>query len=102
MRRTTDEWQAEIGQRLRAARIRASLEQTALAAAANISVGAVKNLESGKGSTLTSLINVLRTLDLLGVLETLPPADMPSPLHAVRSQGHARLPRRVVKPRAED
>ncbi|MHB1618334.1 MAG: helix-turn-helix domain-containing protein [Metallibacterium sp.] len=101
VRRTTDEWQAEIGQRLRAARIRAAMEQTELAEAANISVGTVKNLEGGAGSSLRSLINVLRALQLLGVLDTLPPADMPSPLQMVRSHGRVRLPQRVVKARGK-
>ena len=98
IKRTAEEWQAEIGGRLRAARIRQRLEQTELASAANISVSAIKNLEGGKGSTLKSLINVLRVLNLQEILEALPPADMISPLQVART-GRPDLPQRVVKHR---
>lgn len=98
MKRTTDEWQAEIGERLRGARIRQRLEQKELANMANISVSALKNLEGGKGSALKSLIHVLRALNLQDLLEALPPADMISPLEVART-GQARLPQRVVKRR---
>jgi transcriptional regulator with XRE-family HTH domain len=99
VRLTTREQQAEIGKRLKAERIRAGLEQTEVAALANISVGAVKNLEGGKGSSLSSFIRVLRALKLEDVLDTLPPADMPSPMLALRMRDKSRLPSRVVKSR---
>ncbi|MHB1951072.1 MAG: helix-turn-helix domain-containing protein [Acidiferrobacteraceae bacterium] len=98
MKRTTDEWQAEIGERLRGARIRQRLEQKELANRANISVSAIKNLEGGKGSTLKSLIHVLRALNLQDLLDALPPADLISPLEVART-GQVRLPQRVVKHR---
>lgn len=96
--RTTDEWLAEIGARLRAVRIRQRLEQKELASAANVSISAIKNLEGGKGSTLTSLIHVLRALNLPDLFQTLPPADMVSPLEIART-GQTSLPQRVVKRR---
>lgn len=96
--RSTPEWEALVGERVRAARIRASLEQKALARAANVSVGAVKNLEGGKGSTLKTLIRVLRVLDLVRVLETLPPADTVSPILLARAH-RSTLPSRVVTAR---
>ena len=95
--RTTDEWLVEVGARLRAARIRASLEQTDVAMAANLSPSAIKNLEGGKGSTLTTLLRVLRALDLQDVLEGLPPAELISPLQVLRARRKALLPSRVVK-----
>jgi transcriptional regulator with XRE-family HTH domain len=96
---TTDEWLELVGLRLRAARVRAEMEQTELAALANVSVGTIKNLESGAGTSLRSLINVLRGLDLLSVLEALPPENMPSPLQILKTQKAAHLPSRVVKSR---
>jgi transcriptional regulator with XRE-family HTH domain len=95
--KTSDEWQVEVGERLRAARIRADMEQTDVATAANLSTGAIKNLEGGKGSTLSTLIRVLRALDLVDVLESLPPVDMISPLEIVRSRRKSALRSRVVK-----
>jgi transcriptional regulator with XRE-family HTH domain len=96
---TTDEWLELVGLRVRAARVRADLEQTELAALANVSVGTIKHLESGAGTSLRSLINVLRGLDLLGILEALPPENMPSPLQILKTQKSAHLPSRVVKSR---
>jgi transcriptional regulator with XRE-family HTH domain len=98
-RLTTDEWLELVGLRLRAARVRAEMEQTELAALANVSVGTIKNLESGAGTSLRSLINVLRGLDLLSVLEALPPENMPSPLQILKTQKATHLPSRVVKSR---
>lgn len=95
---TTDEWQAEIGERLRAARIRQRLEQKELASAANISVSAIKNLEGGKGSSLRSLIGVLRALRLEEIFQALPPTNMVNPLEIART-GEMTLPQRVVKNR---
>lgn len=98
-RLTTQEWLQLVGQRLRAARVRADLEQTELAARANVSVGTIKNLESGTGTSLRSLINVLRGLDLLSILEALPPEDMPSPIQILKNPQAERLRSRVVKSR---
>jgi transcriptional regulator with XRE-family HTH domain len=88
-----------VGLRLRAARVRAGLEQTDLAALANVSVGTIKNLEGGAGTSLRSLIGVLRGLDLLNILDALPPENMPSPLQIVKAQKSGHLPARVVKSR---
>lgn len=88
-----------VRERVRAARITASLEQTALATIANVSVGAVKNLENGKGSTLKSLIRALRWLDPIRILENLPPADMVTPVLMARLYRRSQLPARVVTAR---
>jgi transcriptional regulator with XRE-family HTH domain len=101
-RLTNQEWLELVGLRLRAARIRAGMEQTDLAALANVSVGTIKNLEGGAGTSLRSLIGVLRGLDLLSILEALPPENMPSPLQILKAQKAAYLPARVVKNRRKN
>lgn len=63
--------EAEIGAVLRGLRKTEKLSQQALADRANISLGAVKNIESGKGSSLRTLLRVLRALDRLDWLEAL-------------------------------
>ena len=78
--RTVDEWEALIGAQVRAARIAADLDQATLADRANISLGAVKNLEGGKGSSLKTLVQVVRALGLTEWLESLAPPITISPL----------------------
>src|SRR3990167_994120 len=60
---TPGEWEAELGKQIRTLRLRLDLDQKQLAERAGIALNAVKNLESGKGVTLRSLIQVLRVLN---------------------------------------
>ena len=62
--RSTQEWEAELGQRVRLARKRAGLSQQGLADRANVSMSAVRGLEAGNGSTLRTVISVARALGL--------------------------------------
>ena len=86
------EWEAEIGQQLRAIRLRHDLDQRQLADQAGVALNVVKRLEAGKGSTLRSLVNVLRALGRADWLETLAPPVSISPLQMLK----ARPPRRRV------
>ena len=70
----TDELERLLGARLRALRIQRDLTQADLAEAANVSLGALKRLERGMGSTTTTLIRVLRALDQERWLDALGPA----------------------------
>ena len=58
----SDELECVLGQRLRSIRIYHRLTQEQLAERANISVGAVKHIESGSGSTISTMVKVLRVL----------------------------------------
>jgi transcriptional regulator with XRE-family HTH domain len=69
----TDELEQRLGERLRALRIRRDLTQAELAEAANVSLGALKRLERGMGSTTTTLVSVLRGLGEEGWVDTLGP-----------------------------
>src|SRR3989339_971395 len=75
-----------LGQSLRSLRIRRNLDQESLANRAGIALNAVKNLENGKGSTLYSLISVLRVMDRIDWLPSLAPAVTISPLQALKSK----------------
>jgi transcriptional regulator with XRE-family HTH domain len=83
---TPDEWEAELGQQLRSLRLRQNVDQRALARQAGVALNAVKNLESGKGATLTSLIKVLRALGRADWLRALAPAVSISPLQMLRAK----------------
>jgi len=59
---TPQEIETELGERLKYLRVHRNLDQVTLAARAGISVRTLRNLESGSGSSLRTLIQVLRTL----------------------------------------
>ena len=79
--------EVEIGRQLRALRIAEGLEQTALAERANTSVRTIQNLEAGRGSSLKTLIRVVRALDREDWLASLDPVgDGPSPMELLQAQ----------------
>lgn len=99
--RTVEDWEALVGDQIRAGRIAANLDQATLADRADVSVGAVRNLEGGKGSTLKTLIRVLRALDRTDWLEALAPPITISPLQMLATKRSSPGPRqRVVSRRS--
>lgn len=80
----------EIGQRIKALRLRKNISQQALAASACTHRNVIGSLENGKGSTLSTLIAVLRELDALGELESFIPGIEISPIEMLKSQGKQR------------
>ena len=86
---TPGEWEVELGKQLRALRLRQNIDQRKLAERAGAALNAVKNLEAGKGASLTSLVKVLRTLGRADWLSTLAPAVSISPLQMLKAK-HAR------------
>lgn len=89
------EWEAELGQQIRALRLRENLDQRDLAERAAIALNAVKNLENGKGATLHSLIQVLRVLNRTEWLRGLAPTVSISPVQMLKTK----RPRQRVSPK---
>jgi transcriptional regulator with XRE-family HTH domain len=85
MKMTEKEWQVELGQHLRNLRLRQNLDQREVAKRAPMALNAVKNLESGKGATVESLIKALRVLGREDWLDTLAPRVSISPLQMLKS-----------------
>jgi transcriptional regulator with XRE-family HTH domain len=83
---TIQEWEALIGRQIRATRIARDLDQAALAANANISIGALSNLERGKGSSLNTVVAVVRALGHTDWLAALAPPVVVSPLRMLRNK----------------
>lgn len=83
---TPGEWEAEIGEQLRTLRLRQNVDQRRLAQQAGIALNAVKNLETGRGATLTSLIKVVRTLGRSNWFRTLAPPVSISPLQMLKAK----------------
>ena len=82
--KTVDEWELELGGQIRALRLRANLDQVTLAERAGIGLTALKNLESGKGATIKTLIKALRALERANWLSSLLPPVSISPLQMLK------------------
>ena len=95
MATTTRELEAELGRQIRTLRLRLDLDQKQLAERAGIALNAVKNLETGKGTSLRSLIQVLRILNRTNWLETLAPTVSISPVQMLKTK----TPRQRASPR---
>lgn len=99
-----DVLEEELGRHLRSLRVDRRLTQEELADRANVSLGALKRLEQGLGSTTTTLTKVLRAMGQERWIEALgPPAAPFSPLDILTQRRHTgrRGPTRV-RSRRED
>jgi transcriptional regulator with XRE-family HTH domain len=77
---TTDEMEATLGAGIKAVRLDQNIDQQGLAARAGISIGALKNLENGKGSTVRTLVSILKALNRGEWIATIAPAASINPL----------------------
>jgi transcriptional regulator with XRE-family HTH domain len=82
--RTTDEWEVVVGRQLRALRLGANRSQAEVARAANVSLSTVQSLERGGGSSLATLVAVVRALGRSEWLESLAPPATVSPMARLR------------------
>ena len=89
-----DELQAALGKQLRELRIAKNLDQITTAEKAGISEKALRNLEAGRGSSIETLVRVLKALDSLDGLRLLAPKPSVSPLALLR---HSETARRRVR-----
>lgn len=88
--RATDEWERQLGAEVRRLRLRQRRTQDDLARAANVSLSALKNLESGRGSQVRTLILVARALGREDWLESFaPPEPTVSPMQLLRERQRA-------------
>jgi transcriptional regulator with XRE-family HTH domain len=77
---TVEELEAALGADLKALRLDLNIDQQTVAVRAGISISALKNLESGKGSTLKTLVATLRALGRADWLATIAPVASINPL----------------------
>ena len=92
---TVDEWEAVVGRQIRSARVASGFDQAKLAALSNVSLATLSNLERGKGSSLKTLVAVVRALGRSDWLENVAPVVTISPMQMLRAKGAAREPMRV-------
>lgn len=96
MFKTPEELQAILGERLRRLRLSRNMDQRTTAAKAGISERALRNLESGSGSTVETLIRTLKAMDMLQGIETLAPEATIDPVALLHT---SKLPQRVRRAR---
>lgn len=92
---STEDWEAEVGAQIRRERLSADIDQVSLASTANVSLSALKNLESGRGVTLKTLIRVVRALGREEWLASLSPEPAVSPIALARAMDGLREPKRA-------
>lgn len=91
------ELQELLGERLKRLRLDRNLDQRTTAEKAGISEKALRNLEAGRGSTVETLLRVLKALDHLQGLDMLAPEVSVNPLELLRQ---SKPPQRVRRSRA--
>ena len=100
---TPDQMVERIGENIRTLRLLRNIDQGTLSERAGVSRSALKNLESGSGCTLRTLVSVLRALgqeswlDTLAPIATVDPMTMPRTGH-VRERARSKTPRRPNNP----
>ena len=95
--KTPDELQTALGERLKRLRLNRNLDQRATAEKAGISERALRNLESGHGSTVETLLRVLKALDYLQGIDMLAPESSVNPLALLRQSKAPQRVRRTSK-----
>jgi len=99
-----DKLEEALGRNVRQARIDEQLTQAEVATRANVSLGALRHLESGSGATVSTLVKVLRALGREEWLTTLvsepdPPVFNPLDLLAAAEAEQGARSRRVRRGR---
>lgn len=94
-----NELQELLGERLKRLRLGRNLDQRSTAEKAGISEKALRNLEAGRGSTVETLLRVLKALEYLQGLDLLAPEPSVNPLDLLRQ---AKQPQRARRQRKQD
>lgn len=95
---TPQELEATLGENIKAVRLQKNFDRKTLCNQAGISENALRNLEGGRGSTLKTLIRVIKALDRESWLTGIAPQISINPLHMIREKH----PRQRASRRAYD
>lgn len=92
----------ELGKRLKERRLEMNLSQEQIAARSGLSRRTITAIENGEGSTLTTLIAMLRALQALDTLDAFLPEPGPSPMAMITLRDdvrkYASKPRKAQPP----
>lgn len=75
-----EELTGEVGRRIKAHRLRLNLEQCTVAERSGVALRTLRSLEQGSGSTVDTLVRVLKALDIIQSLESFLPEPTVSPI----------------------
>ena len=95
---TDDAVLAEIGKRIARYRIDSQMTQAELAEQAGVSKRTVERIEAGASVQFSTVIRVLRVLDLLQGLDQMIPEPVPRPLDLLKQKGKVRQRASSSKP----
>ncbi len=95
--RSMGDWLSYLGEQFRESRIRMNLRQEELAKLANVSLGTIKNLEGGKGSSMSTMVQVVRALGRTDWLTALAPPITVSPMQLLKRSKNENRKLRVGK-----
>lgn len=98
---TTAELLIDLGEQLRAQRLRMNLTLEEVAQSAGVSINAVRRLETGDGSSLSSFVSVLKVLGRADWLSTLQPPVTINPLDMLRQRGPRQRARKPRQPKED-
>ena len=84
--KSPQELQIELGQRIRQLRLSRNIAQRVAAEKAGITRAALQNLEAGRGSSVQTLLRVLKALNYLEGIETLAPQPTVNPLALLKTK----------------
>lgn len=85
----------ELGERIKAARIRASKTQAQLALESGVAKSTIERAEKGESIQLLNIVKIMRALNCISNLETILPSTELSPLEYANEKS---LPLRVRSP----
>jgi transcriptional regulator with XRE-family HTH domain len=89
---------AELGARVMRCRLDQQLTQAGLAEQAGVSKRTVERIEGGASAQMSSVIRVLRVLDLLPNLDRVIPEAAPRPMDLLKRKGKVRQRAPVRRP----
>lgn len=83
---TPQELEIMLGDHIKALRLQKNLDRQTLCNQAGISENALRHLEGGKGTTIKTLIRVIKALDRQSWLTSIAPQVSINPLHMIRAK----------------
>ena len=83
---TPEELEVTLGEDIKVLRLQKNIDRRTLCTRAGVSEHALRNLENGQGTTLKTLIRVLKALQREDWLNQITPRTSINPLHVVRNK----------------
>ena len=87
---TDDAILAELGERITRRRLELQITQAALAAEAGVAKRTLERVEAGETAQMSTIVRIVRALDLLPTLDQALPESKPGPLEVMARRGKKR------------